>query len=200
VVNIKRDEQEGVVLPSVYDEKGNQLLKLELLNSGGKRNFDTNQIIQRYDTRIAMTMLAQFLLLGSGETGSWALSSSHKELFTNAVGVLLHSIASIINRHAIPRLFELNGRSLENLPQFKPGDIESVDLKELGEYITALSGVGIDLSDHEMENYLREAASMPLKPEEDELEVKGQVARQEEDLVEAVKEMSTEIKKAIKGE
>ena len=55
VRNIRRDEMEGVVLPFGY--------KLELLSSGGTRQFDTNAIINRYDTRIAMTVLADFIFL-----------------------------------------------------------------------------------------------------------------------------------------
>jgi len=202
-VNIKRDEQEGVVFPSKFDENGNRTLELSLLTSGGKRNFDTNQIIQRFDQRIAMTLLAQFLLLGSNSVGSFALSSSHSDLFANAIGTLLKMVASVINRHAVPRLFELNGRSLENLPQYVPGDIETPDLKELGEYIKALSGSGIDLSnDHELDNYLREAASFPLKPDEDpdeddNLEVKAEEAEKEETVVEAVKGLVKKIEEAI---
>ena len=73
VKNIRRDEMEGVVLPGGY--------KLELLSSGGTRQFDTNAIINRYDTRIAMTVLADFIFLGHDKTGSWALSSDKTELF-----------------------------------------------------------------------------------------------------------------------
>lgn len=53
VKSIRRDEMEGVVLPAGYE--------LELLSSGGTRQFDTNAIINRYDTRIAMTVLADFI-------------------------------------------------------------------------------------------------------------------------------------------
>ena len=56
VKNIRRDEEEGVILPFGY--------KLELLSTGGSRQFDTNAIINRYDTRIAMTVMADFILLG----------------------------------------------------------------------------------------------------------------------------------------
>ena len=42
VQQIRRDELEGVVLPQGYE--------LELLSSGGTRQFDTNSIINRYDS------------------------------------------------------------------------------------------------------------------------------------------------------
>lgn len=58
VQNIRRDHLEGLVLPSGW--------KLELLSSGGDRQFDTNKVIDRYDTRIAMTVMADFVLLEIG--------------------------------------------------------------------------------------------------------------------------------------
>jgi len=201
-VNVKRDEQEGMVFPSLYDEFGNQLLKIELIKSEGKHSSNANEIINRYDQRIAMTMLAQFLLLGSDSVGSFALSSSHTELFANAVGVLLDTVASVFNRHAIPRLFELNGKSLESLPKFVPGDIEKPDLAKLGEFVSKLSGAGITFSDPDTQNFLREAASFPPAPEEeelpdDEINIRAKEAEEEETLVEGVKGMRDDLKKAI---
>lgn len=81
VRNIRRDEMEGVVLPDGY--------KLELLSTGGSRQFDTNAIINRYDNRIAMTVLADFIFLGHEQNGSWALSSDKTELFSMACGAFL---------------------------------------------------------------------------------------------------------------
>lgn len=164
VSNIRRDEQEGVVMPLAYDERGNQLFKLELLTTGGRRQFDTSAIIQRYDQRIAMTILADFILLGHEKVGSYALSSSKAELFAVALGAWLDEIQEVLNRHAVPRLFALNDFKLEKLPNFVHGAIEQVDLKELGEYIRALAGAGMPLfptEDGALERYLLEAANLP---------------------------------------
>lgn len=73
VRGVRRDEREGLVLPGGF--------KMELLSTGGSRQFDTNAIIDRYDTRIAMTVLADFIFLGHQQNGSWALSSDKTELF-----------------------------------------------------------------------------------------------------------------------
>ena len=96
VKSIRRDEMEGVVLPAGYE--------LELLSSGGTRQFDTNAIINRYDTRIAMTVLADFIFLGHSETGSWALSSDKTELFAMAIGAFLDMICETFNSQGIPPL------------------------------------------------------------------------------------------------
>lgn len=48
VRGVRRDEREGLVLPGGF--------KMELLSTGGSRQFDTNAIIDRYDTNLAGSM------------------------------------------------------------------------------------------------------------------------------------------------
>ncbi|MBR0060131.1 MAG: hypothetical protein IJP68_01500, partial [Selenomonadaceae bacterium] len=98
VTNIRRDAMEGLTIPAGW--------KLELLSTGGSRQFDTSRIIERYDTRIAMTVLADFLFLGHERTGSLALSSDKTELFAMAIAAYLDMICETFNRVAIPRLIE----------------------------------------------------------------------------------------------
>lgn len=164
VGNIRRDEQEGIIMPGDRDQSGNRLYDLELLTTGGVRQFDTNEIINRYDQRIAMTVLADFVLLGHEKTGSFALNSSKTAMFSTAIGAWLGEISSIFNQYAIPRLFEMNGIELEAYPELQYGDIETPDLKELGEYIGKLAGAGMELfPDEALENALRGHADLPDK-------------------------------------
>lgn len=171
VRNVRRDEQEGVIFPLMYDpESNNKLYDFTLMSSGGSRQFDTDKIIGRYDQRIAMTVLADFILLGHSNVGSFALSSNKTNLFATAIGAWLQSIAGIFNRHAIPRLFQINGFQVEQLPKLVHEDIETPDLKELGEYISKLAGVGLPLfPDDNLENKLREYAGLPPKPDDEPL-------------------------------
>lgn len=164
VRNIRRDEQEGIIMPGDKDENNNRLYELELLSTGGSRQFDTNAIVARYDNRIAMTVLADFLMLGQGKTGSWALASSKTKLFATALGAWLKNISAVFNTQAIPQLLRLNGMPGEAV--LSHGDIESPDLEELGKFITAVAGTGVMLSgDEGVENFLRRAAGMPELPE-----------------------------------
>jgi hypothetical protein len=169
VKNVRRDTQEGIIWPNAYDEKGNKLYTFELLSAGGSRTFDTSAIIQRYDQRIAMTILADFILLGHEKVGSFALSSSKTDLFAVALGTWLNSIQDIFNRFAVPRLFELNNVSLEELPKIVHGDIENRDLAEIAAYLQALSGVGMPLfPDSKLEGHLRQIGNLPEKEEGEE--------------------------------
>ena len=164
IINIRRDQQEGVILPSIYDEGGHQLYKLELLASGGNRAFDTDKIINRYDQRIATSVLADFILLGQNEHGSFALSVDKTDLFATSLRTWLEIIRTTMNEYAVPRLFALNGFDQTRLPTFEYGDIETPPLGELGNYVQVLAGAGVPLfPDDELENYLRSVASLPQR-------------------------------------
>lgn len=166
VRNIKADEQAGVVLPTVYDNEGRKLLELHLLASGGTRNFDTNAVIQRLSREELMVALADVIVLGHEKVGSFALASSKTNLFTAGLGSMADDIESVFNRHLVPRLMAINGFKLEKLPQYRHGDIESVDLLELADYIQKLSMAGFPLfptESGELERELLRAANLPTE-------------------------------------
>jgi len=167
VTNIRRDEQEGVIFPAIRDENGHLMYELKLLSTGGTRQFDTSKIIGRYSKDIAITVLADFILLGHEKVGSFSLSSDKTNMFATALGAWLNSISQVLNRVAIARLFRVNGMPTDRLPKIVPGDIESVDLKVLGEYIGKLAGAGAELfPDNDLENFLRRVGNMPEKQED----------------------------------
>lgn len=167
VVNIRADEQGGLVIPSDtwQDAQGNptQVPKytLELLSVNGRRAIDTNAVIGRLHREIAMSVLADFLFIGQTDVGSFSLVSSRTTLFATALGTILENVASPFNRHAIPRLMALNNFHLEAMPRLVFGDIESVDLKVLSEALKNLSDAGLLTWDAELEQWLRQAGGLP---------------------------------------
>lgn len=161
-VNVRRNEQEGMVFPLEYDEAGHQLYDFKLLSTGGSRQFDTNTVINRYDHRIAMTMLADFMLMGQEKVGSFALATSKTSLFTTSLGAFLDMVCEVFNRYAIPRLFALNDFDLSDFPKLNHGDIGSVDLAELGTYLSQLTAAGMPLFPNpEVEKHFLEVAGIP---------------------------------------
>ncbi len=170
VKNVKRDQNEGVILPHMVDDKGNRMVELTLLSTEGRRQFDTDSIIARYDQRIAMSVLADFILLGHEKVGSYSLGASKIDLFSMALGAWLDTIADVFNNHALPRLMKLNGFPPELTPTLTHSNIESIDLDALGKYLGALTTAGIPLvTDPETENYLRRAGGMPERDASEEL-------------------------------
>lgn len=149
VQSIRRDAEEGVLLPAGW--------KLELLSTGSSRQFDTNTIINRYDNRIAITMLSDLILIGSDKTGSFAMAESKQSLLATALEANLANIAQVVNKYAVDKLLRLN--NMEGKAKIVPGEVESPSVKEISLLLRAM---GLDISkDHALNNHLRKIASLP---------------------------------------
>lgn len=168
VTNIRNDEQSGVVFPLVYDESGNELFKLELLASPGTKQFDIDKVVARYNQQMAMSVLADFIMLGHEQVGSYALSATKSSLFRTALGAWLNAIADVINTHAIPRLMRLNGMAMELAPMVAFGRVGEIELTDITEFVKSASGAGMQLFPGlELENHLRTMMGFPMLDEEE---------------------------------
>lgn len=160
VRNIRRDATEGIVKPFGWT--------LELLSSGGRRQFDTNAIVERYDTRIAMSTMSDFLLLGHQQVGSFALSSDKTHLFSMALGSYLDIICEVFNSQGIPRLIGMNAEHFNGItdyPKLMHGDVEAPNLKDFSAYIKELTGCGVIMPDEDLEDYVRKLGNLPERME-----------------------------------
>jgi hypothetical protein len=161
VTKVRRDQQEGIIMPLDYDERGNKRYDFTLLSSSG-RQFDVDKVINRYNQQIAQTVLADFIMLGTEKVGSYALSSNKTHIFALAIGAFLDEIEGVLNTHAVPRLFKLNPFNVEEFPKIKHGEVESVDLTELGDFISKLASAGMPLFPNaDLEEYLLKVANLP---------------------------------------
>jgi hypothetical protein len=176
VVNTRRGEQEGIVLPSDRDENGNLIYDMELISSPGQRQFDMDSIIGRYDQRIAISMLSGFILLGMENVGSNALGMTIADLFTTAITAFIDGIFGVINTRAVPKLLYYNGfppSVLEKPPVLTHGRLERTDLAALGTFLQMLSfangrGAGIQLDtrmDGPLAKALMDIAGLPQPPD-----------------------------------
>lgn len=166
VQNVRRDEMEGIVWPQAYDQAGNELYTFKLLNSGGTRQFPTDEIVKRYETRIAMTVLADFLLLGNDSTsnGSYALATSKSSMFQSALETWLNSVENELNDRAVPLLFRMNGIDTGPYPKFRHDIVQKPTLTDLATIISAMAGAGAQLfPDRRLENHIREFAELPIR-------------------------------------
>lgn len=168
VRNVRRDATEGLVLPFGWE--------FQLLTSGGRRQFDTNAIIERYDTRIAMSTMADFLLLGHQGVGSYALSSDKTEMFSIALEAYLDIICEVFNNQGIPRLIGMNAehfRGITEYPKLVHGNVDAPNLKDLSTYIKELTGCGVILPDEALEDYVRETGNLPERMEAQQFDQKA---------------------------
>jgi hypothetical protein len=164
VTRLRINQQAGIVLPSTTDRNGKELFDFELVKSGGPKSFDTDKIINRYDTQMARVSMMDFLMLGTGasSTGSWSMHSDKTRLFCQALETLLDSICQVLNNDAVPSLFRYNQFEIGKLPEICHGKVSKQDLKELGEFIKALAAAGMTIFPNpEVEKFLCDIAGIP---------------------------------------
>lgn len=157
--DIRLNEQGGALIPAFYDKDGHKLVDIQLLSTQGRRAIDTDKVIGRYDQRKAMTVLADFILLGHEKVGSFSLGVSKAELFATAIESHLGDVAAVFNYGAIPRLLALNG--MKGSCKLAFGQADRVNLAELGAFISDVGGIDILLDDNEISRELRAAANLP---------------------------------------
>ena len=156
VQNVRRDALEGIVKPHGWE--------FSLLNGGSRRQFEIGNIIERYDSRIAMTILADFVLLGHQEAGSWALSSDKTEMFAMAIGTYMEIICEAFNTQAIPQLIDINGDHFKGItayPKMTHGDVEQDDLQAFGDLVARLVGSGVITPSEELAKEVCRRVGLP---------------------------------------
>jgi hypothetical protein len=168
--DVKRNQMGYIILPSDLHEGPDgqptqtRLVDFELIASQGTRDIDTHQVVIRYQQDMARSALADFVLLGTNDRGSFALSKSKADLFLKALEGYLDAIASVLNRKLVPTILGWNGIDMSDAPKIAHGRVAPTDLAELGNYVQRLGGLRIDLTDPASEDYLRGAAGLPPAP------------------------------------
>lgn len=169
IQQVRVDERWGGLIPSELDCDGNPTgFKFRLQTTGGKRMIDTNEIIKRYESRIAMAFSAEFIMIGMDKVGTESLHSGKTSMFKMAMETILTDmIASTFNRNAVSQLMELNGVPREYWPRIVPGSLDKPELDKLGKYITDLATSGVLSPNKALENQLLMFADLPLPEEHD---------------------------------
>lgn len=152
VASVRRDSEEGILLPYGWD--------LALLSSGSSRQINIGETIDRYDNRIAITMLSDIILIGNNKAGSFALADTKQSMLAAALQAQLQNIADVFNNKAVPDLFSYNTfNDITAFPKIVPGQIQTPSLKEIA---LVLRAMGLSIAgDMKLQNYLRHILGMP---------------------------------------
>lgn len=157
VASVRRDSEEGMLLPHGWE--------LKLLTSGSSRQISIGDTIERYDNRIAITMLSDIILIGNNRTGSFALADTKQSLLAAALQAQVSNIADVFNAFAVPRLFALNDfPGLTDLPEIVPSGIQTPSMQEVALMLRAM---GLKISkDKELLSYLWHILGFPSMSDE----------------------------------
>lgn len=165
VTNVRNDESAGIVMPLAYDRNGNKMYDLTLISaSGGTQTAEVGQTVDRYDRRIAMSLLGDFIMLGHEKVGSFALSREKTLVFSVALGAWCDAICDVINRHLIPKLVKMNGWVPELHPRLVHGKVSPISLTDVADLVSKMARVpGYQLFQMpEVEQYILERAGLPV--------------------------------------
>jgi len=163
--NLRVNEKAFVMLPSGWD--------LEIASSKYEGQ-GIGRAINRYNRDIVANVLAHFLDLGSGPTGSRALSVDQSEAFYKSLQAIGDYIASVWNGHAIPQLVDLNFDNVTKYPKLKVTGIEKVDVERFSRALQGLAMSGVLTIDDDLEDYVRSKLKLPdkMEAESEEEEIK----------------------------
>lgn len=157
VASVRRDSEEGMLLPHGWE--------LKLLSSSSSRQIDIGGTIERYDNRIAITMLSDIILIGNNRTGSFALADTKQSLLAAALQAQVGNIADVFNAFAVPKLFAMNNfPGLVDYPKIVPSGIQTPTVSEVALMLRAM---GLDISkDKELLSYLWHILGFPSMTDE----------------------------------
>jgi hypothetical protein len=164
VSKIHHDELGGLVIPSEMEPGEASIAtgyKLALLSTSGGKQVSADPIIRRYDARIAMSMAAEFLILGTEKQGSFALGAEKSANFLRSLYWYGNTIAATLNKTAVKRLYDANGVPIEHRARLAPGELESPDLLGMAQFLTAVTGGGLLHPTPAVEERIREIGGLP---------------------------------------
>lgn len=144
VRNMQMNNQAGVVLPTIIDqETRTQSVKLELLDTSGKKNYDTDKIKSYYRMMIFVSLASDILLQGNTSVGSFALGSLKNSMTGTAVENYLKHIISVLNNDLIRSIYEMNNWEVSRRCVIDYEGFESNDLATYGQALQRISSVGL---------------------------------------------------------
>lgn len=152
--NLRQNEQAYVITPPG--------IKFRMEESPGLNAESYFSAIDKFRTWMLSTALAEFIALGTGSSGSFALGKDKSELFLEALNGYQERMLSPLNRSAVPRLLKYNDFGpLTDYPRLRLPSVRRYDLTTVGDFVAQMvSGGGLHLTPED-EAWLRRIANMP---------------------------------------
>jgi hypothetical protein len=115
---------------------------------------DHREFVKLQDEEIAASVVAEFLKLGSSETGSRALGEAFIEFFLHSLQAEAQHLADVATSHVVEDLVDLNFGEDEQAPRIVVDDV-GTDHRITAEAISTLLQAGALTPDDGLEDYVR---------------------------------------------
>ena len=179
---------------------------LSLLESSRNSTQEYQAALNFYNKMIARSILIPDRLFAEGETGAYAQSKIHFDVFLWVVEKLRQDIEEIVMKEQlVRRLINYNFKNVKKLPSFKFNPLTDEQKLALNSMFIDAVSKGVITKNDEDENYIRESLNFPLKrdseikedketPDPIEEEETDEVETEEVEVEEKEEEVTTEQK------
>lgn len=146
------------------NEKGYMMYKegweVGFIDMKGTSTKNVLPMVQHHDRQISKNVLAQFIELGAGNVGSFALSTDQSKLFIQSLESVANYIKDVMNKYLIKKLVDFNF-IVEKYPELMFDKIGTVDANALTTSIQRLVQIGALTVTETDEAYLRDVMDLP---------------------------------------
>ena len=170
VRNVRNDENAGLVLPFGWDFS-------LVASAGGGKATDTDMVINRYDKRILMASLSQFLMLGMDNIGAMATFEGATDFFTMTLNAVADTIAETFTKFCVARLLALNGLDTQGV-RLEHSPAGNVDPAMVVDSLAKTAAAGFVTWTAADEVWLRSLFRLPERAA-DEIDAEREARRQE---------------------
>lgn len=159
--NFKVNEQAYIVVPG-------KEWNVELMTAGiADQSGASAETINHHNREITLNILAQFLDLGSGSTGSYALSKDQTDFFGLSLRAIADYMAGVLNDQLIKELVDLNFGEQKEYPKFVFSKIGENDYTELSATLEKLVSTGLIKVDPQLKVWVHKQFGLPEVSVED---------------------------------
>lgn len=161
---LRRGKLDALVRPTETGSDGKPTgYAAKLLTSGGQQRVTPDTPIRRHETRFLISVLCDFMTLGTEAVGSRALADPKINLTVTAIGGLLDALADAVQKQAIERLVEMNGWPCSMAPCLERGEVMAPQLPELIDLLSKAINGGIVVPNQELQDWV--VRQIPGAPE-----------------------------------
>lgn len=125
-----------------------------------------DETIKHHNRMIMMSVLAEFLDLGGGDTGSLALSQDQSSFFLQSLEDIARYFCEEFNRNVVKEIVDLNFGKQEKYPTLAFAPLGTIDYQEMSGVLSTLSAAGMLEADPEMLQFIRKLFRFPELSEE----------------------------------
>jgi len=129
--------------------------------NGNPQGAQIDSLIEHHNKQILLSVLANFLGLGTDGVGSFALSKDQSSFFLKHVEDKARYFTEQINKQVIKRLVDINFGKREVYPKLKFSALGDIDFREMSEVLKTLSDGGLIINDGKLKQFSHKMFKLP---------------------------------------